>query len=137
MPRQLSLFYTCLLLDLSKLLDPVPRLIERAVNALFGALPRLDAELTARLADWLAFHVSHFSFTLVPFAPAWAAALPADAATDTAHTAFVRRPRPEPRSRPARAAYRPFPLAPPALTRHHAPSAGAPAARQDVPPRVP
>ena len=55
-----------------------------------GALPRLDAELAARLADWLAFHVSHFSFTLAPFAPAWAAALPADAATDTAHTAFVR-----------------------------------------------
>ena len=36
-PRQLPLFYTCLLLDLSKLFDSAPRLIERAVNALFGA----------------------------------------------------------------------------------------------------
>ena len=79
-PRQPPVYYACLLLDLSKLLTPVPPLIERAVNALFASLRRLDAELASRLAEWLSLHLSHFDFNLAPFASTWSAHLGPDSA---------------------------------------------------------
>ena len=79
-PRQPPVYYACLLLNLSKLLTPVPPLIERSVNALFGSLRRLDAELASRLAEWLSLHLSHFDFNMTPFASTWSAHLGPDSA---------------------------------------------------------
>eukprot|EP00316_Scyphosphaera_apsteinii_P007912 CAMPEP_0119321610 /NCGR_PEP_ID=MMETSP1333-20130426/55880_1 /TAXON_ID=418940 /ORGANISM="Scyphosphaera apsteinii, Strain RCC1455" /LENGTH=801 /DNA_ID=CAMNT_0007328617 /DNA_START=8 /DNA_END=2413 /DNA_ORIENTATION=+ len=84
-PRNALTYYACLLLDLSKVFPSAPHLLETAVNKLFSLLPYLDAELTSRFADWLALHVSHFSFNFAPFGASWAQllSLPADANGDS------------------------------------------------------
>ena len=95
-PRHRPAYYACLLLDLSRLLPPGPEMLVRAINTLFVNLERLDAEIALRLADWLAFHISHFGFNLEPFGEAWAARLRATAEAPTGatqaespHAAFV------------------------------------------------
>ena len=49
--------------------------LENALNELFARVPRLDVQLIERLADWLAFHVSNFGFSLAPFERPWAEAV--------------------------------------------------------------
>ena len=66
-PKHQLMYYSCLIVDLCKLLTPFPVALEHALNALFARLPRLDVQLAERLADLLAFHVSNFGFSLRPF----------------------------------------------------------------------
>ncbi|KAL1514832.1 hypothetical protein AB1Y20_003917 [Prymnesium parvum] len=70
-PKHKTIYYYCLLIDMCKLLPSVPVQLEAALNTLFERLPVLEPELTLRLAEWLAFHVSNFGFSLAPFARTW------------------------------------------------------------------
>ena len=74
-PKHQLMYYACLLVDLCKLLTPFPVALEKALNELFARLPRLDVQLLERLADWLAFHVSNFGFSLEPFGRPWGDAI--------------------------------------------------------------
>jgi len=74
-PKYKQTYYALVLIDLCKGIPAVPVALEAAVNRLFESLPRMDAELVERLAQWLAFHVSNFDFSLEPFARPWGDAL--------------------------------------------------------------
>mmetsp|Transcript_65716 Transcript_65716/g.173480 ORF Transcript_65716/g.173480 Transcript_65716/m.173480 type:complete len:407 (-) Transcript_65716:130-1350(-) len=76
-PKHKCLYYYCLLIDLCKLLPAFPLCLERALNSLFDHLPYLEPELSLRLAEWLAFHVSNWGFSLSPFAKPWGDAVTA------------------------------------------------------------
>ena len=76
-PKHQQMYYASVMVDLCKLLQSVPIALERALNVLFAQVPRLDVELSDRLANWLAFHVSNFGFSLIPFARPWGKVLEA------------------------------------------------------------
>lgn len=75
-------YYSCLLLNLSKAFVEVPALLQRAGNELMAAMPKLDAELAVRVAQWLSLHVSHFGFSLSPFAETWKVLIAEDESED-------------------------------------------------------
>ena len=75
-PKHQQMYYASVLIDMCKLITAFPPALERALNSLFERLPRLDVHLADRLADWLAFHCSHFAFSLAPFEHKWGDALP-------------------------------------------------------------
>ena len=67
------------------------QMLVRSINALFASMPRLDPDLSLRLAEWLAFHISHFGFNLAPFEASWTPCLNSTGSIsdENAHDAFV------------------------------------------------
>lgn len=70
-PKHKTLYYYCLMMGMCKLMSSVPVALEAALNTLFKRMPALEPELSFRLAEWLAFHVSNFGFSLEPFGKTW------------------------------------------------------------------
>jgi nuclear cap-binding protein subunit 1 len=52
----------CAQVDVCKLMATFPRSMSACVRECFARMPVLDPELRARLADWLAYHLSNFEF---------------------------------------------------------------------------
>lgn len=70
-PKHKQMYYASVIIDMCKVVTSFPPALEKALNSLFGRLPRLDVHLADRLARWLGFHISHFSFSLAPFEHSW------------------------------------------------------------------